>query len=96
MLADSPNEYYISSEGRIFYWPAVPLAEWSEAPVVSVSDVAVRLDGVSHVTLEGLIIAHAKTVGVSAICVSYGPLHNRSVAHPFLLAAFHSKFIGEQ
>ena len=25
----------------------------------------------------------------------YGPLHNRSVAHPFLLAAFHSKFIGE-
>ena len=23
----------------------------------------------------------------------YGPLHNRSVAHPFLLAAFHSKFI---
>ena len=26
----------------------------------------------------------------------YGPLHNRSVAHPFLLAAFHSKFIGEQ
>ena len=28
--------------------------------------------------------------------VWYGPLHNRSVAHPFLLAAFHSKFIGEQ
>ena len=26
----------------------------------------------------------------------YGPLYNRSVAHPFLLAAFHSKFIGEQ
>ena len=26
----------------------------------------------------------------------YGPLHNRSVAHPFLLAAFHSEFIGEQ
>ena len=26
----------------------------------------------------------------------YGPLHNRSVAHPFLLAAFHSKSIGEQ
>ena len=26
----------------------------------------------------------------------YGPLHNRSVAHPFLLAAFHSKLIGEQ
>ena len=28
--------------------------------------------------------------------VEYGPLHNGSVAHPFLLAAFHSKFIGEQ
>ena len=26
----------------------------------------------------------------------YGPLPNRSVAHPFLLAAFHSKSIGEQ
>ena len=25
----------------------------------------------------------------------YGPLPNRSVAHPFLLAAFHSKFIGD-
>ena len=25
-----------------------------------------------------------------------GPLPNRSVAHPFLLAAFHSKSIGEQ
>ena len=28
--------------------------------------------------------------------VEYGPLHNRSVAHPFLLAAFHSKFTGVQ
>jgi len=28
--------------------------------------------------------------------MEYGPLHNRSVKHPFLLAAFHSKFIGEQ
>ena len=27
--------------------------------------------------------------------MTYGPLHNRSVAHPFLLAAFHSKFIGD-
>ena len=27
---------------------------------------------------------------------TYGPLRNRSVAHPFLLAAFHSRFIGEQ
>ena len=26
----------------------------------------------------------------------YGPSHNSSVAHPFLLAAFHSEFIGEQ
>jgi len=26
----------------------------------------------------------------------YGPLHNRSVAHTFLLAAFHSKFTGVQ
>ena len=28
--------------------------------------------------------------------IMYGPLHKRSVAHPFLLAAFHSKSIGEQ
>ena len=27
---------------------------------------------------------------------TYGPLRNRSVAHPFLLAAFHSRFIGGQ
>ena len=25
----------------------------------------------------------------------YGPLHTKSFAHPFVLAAFHSKFIGE-
>ena len=38
-------------------------------------------------------------LGTTAGCwhtCAYGPLHNRSVAHPFLLAAFHSKFIGEQ
>ena len=32
----------------------------------------------------------------SAAYYGYGPLPNRSVAHPFLLAAFLSKFIGEQ
>ena len=33
---------------------------------------------------------------LTAFTGKYGPLHNRSVAHPFLLAAFHSKSIGEQ
>ena len=43
------------------------------------SDVAVRLDGVSHVTLEGLTIAHAKTIGVSAIGVSHVVVSNCTV-----------------
>ena len=47
---------------------------------------AVLLDfGLAKTLTEQERIAFAKLV--------YGPLHNRSVAHPFLLAAFHSKFI---
>ena len=50
---------------------------------------AVLLDfGLAKTLTEQERIAFAKLV--------YGPLHNRSVAHPFLLAASHSKFIGEQ
>ena len=44
---------------------------------------------------DNLCVPDNKTQGVETI-MGYGPLHNRSVAHPFLLAALHSKFIGEQ
>ena len=38
----------------------------------------------------------ARSSSNESLASQYGPLHNRSVAHPFLLAAFHSEFIGEQ
>ena len=41
-------------------------------------------------------VAHEAVHGPLEAPVSYGPLHNRSVAHRFLLAAFHSEFTGEQ
>jgi len=48
----------------------VPLEQWTEDPSVSVGDIAVMLDGTSHVTLEGVIVAHAKDTGISAERVS--------------------------
>ena len=39
---------------------------------------------------------HHFSASINTFLRKYGPLHNRSVAHPFLLAAFHSKSIGEQ
>ena len=41
-------------------------------------------------------VAAKEYTDTSRIAFQYGPLPNSSVAHPFLLAAFHSKFIGEQ
>lgn len=68
---DAQNEYYIeNSTGTIFYYPSVPLAQWTENPSVSVGDNAVKVDGTSFVTLDGIIMAHAKDTGVSAVNVS--------------------------
>jgi hypothetical protein len=67
----APNEYYIeNSTGIIYYYPSVPLEQWTEDPSVSVGDVGVTLDGTNHITLEGIIIAHAKDTGISAERVS--------------------------
>ena len=76
---DSPSEYYIDEDGMAYYWPAVPKERWTEAPVISVADVAVMLDGTSHITLEGLTIAHARTIGVSATNVSEVVIRNSTI-----------------
>ena len=48
-------------------------------------------DGTALRALAGILQAISVLSGAE-----YGPLPNRSVAHPFLLAACHSNFIGEQ
>jgi hypothetical protein len=68
---DTPGEFFISkTQQRVFYYPRAPVSEWTEAPVVSTGDVALSLDGSRHVTVEGLVVAHAKVAGVSAVNVS--------------------------
>jgi hypothetical protein len=52
---DAEEEYYINKAGKIFYNAAKPTTEWTEAPVVSVSDTALAIDGVSFVTIEGTV-----------------------------------------
>ena len=46
----------------------------------------------------GIHSANASWLGAAneQAMMEYRPLHNRSVAHTFLLAAFHSKFTGVQ
>lgn len=77
---DSPNEYYISSRNAtVYFMPAAPVSQWREDPVVSVGAVAVDLDGVAHVTLTGVTVAHAKAVGISAVNVTGVTLDNCTV-----------------
>ena len=45
----------------------------------STADVAVMLDGTSYITLEGLTIAHARTIGVSATNVSEVVIRNSTI-----------------
>ena len=77
---DAPNEYYIeASSGTLYYYPSLPLSQWTEEPSVSVADNAVTLDGTSHVTLHGVTVAHAKDTGVSAKAVSNVVVSNCTV-----------------
>jgi hypothetical protein len=76
---DVPNEYYIDTKGKIYYYPAAPISEWTDTPTVSVNMTAVSLDGSSHVTLENVTVAHAKGTGVSAKKVSDVVLKNCTV-----------------
>jgi hypothetical protein len=73
------NEFYIDKAGKIYYWPAVPLAEWTSAPTVSDGMVAVKLDGTSHVTLDSVTVAHAKATGISAVGVTAVEVKNNTV-----------------
>ena len=57
----------------------MPVAQWTEDPSVSVGDIGVMLDGVSHVTLEGISVAHSKATGISARRVSDVLLSNCTV-----------------
>ena len=69
------DRYYIDSAGQIYYYPSTPLSEWSELPSVSVNMTAVALDGVSHVALQNVTIAHSR--GERAIVLlRVVPLHS--------------------
>ena len=76
---DVPNEFFIDSKGKIYYYPAAPMTEWIDIPTVSVNMTAVSLDGTSHVSLENVTVAHAKGTGVSAKKVSDVVLKNCTV-----------------
>lgn len=58
---------------------AVPLEQWTESPSVSVGLNAVNIDGSRHVSLHGIVVAHAKGTGVSAVNVSDVVISNCTV-----------------
>ncbi len=61
---DTPGEYYLDIAGRrLLFWPPSPIAE--ARCVLSTSDApCVRLDGVSHVRLQGFVVEATLADGV--------------------------------
>lgn len=76
---DTPNEFFISKAGKIYYWPALPSAMWASEPVVSDASVGVKLDGASHLTLDSVTVRHAKGTGISAVGVTSVSVTNCTV-----------------
>ena len=64
---DAPTEYHVAASGLVHFMPATPMAQWTENPVVSLNATAVHMDGVRHVVLQGMAVAHSKATGISAI-----------------------------
>lgn len=67
---DAAGEYHLSrTSGLLHYLPAVPLEEWNDAtgiPVWSVNETAVFFAaGTTSVSLSGVTVAHATSLGVS-------------------------------
>jgi len=60
---DSPGEWYLDREtGILYFWPPASL-EQTEA-VVSVSNTLVTLNGVSHVTIQGMVLEACRGTAV--------------------------------
>lgn len=78
--AGASGEYFIDNKTRQLYF--YPLASLSAAspPVLSKNATALLLDGVSHVTVRGLEILHARGSGVSAMGVTGVSIRNCTVA----------------
>ena len=77
------------------WWPHPPSGANHGEVLLAFPSVFAHKMFADHHENDGLVEVRllASRDGVAA---KYGPLHSRSVAHPFLLAAFYSKFIGEQ
>jgi Right handed beta helix region len=61
---DSPGEWYLDREyGVLYFWPPSPIADGH--PTVSVAPSLVSLTGVSHVTLQGLVLEAARGNGIT-------------------------------
>jgi len=63
---DAPDEFYISSEGLLYYYPEVPIHSWTEDPVLSVAPFVVDMSRVKHVSLSGLEVRHSRATGILA------------------------------
>jgi hypothetical protein len=71
---DQPGEWYLDRRaGLLYFWPPAPIQEGQV--VVSVAPALVRLNGVSHVSLQGLTL---EAVRGTAVVVSDGS-HNRVI-----------------
>ena len=59
---------YANHRDRYFF-PPVPLEEWTEGPYITQSLFATNISGASHITLRGLGIHHSRGNGLLAIDV---------------------------
>ena len=92
-MMDSGVVVLSTGRPRMYLWALAPGADpltavWQPIDQGKVHNAAVAMGGSPSSTPAGVMAFASKYW-------EYGPLPNRSVAHPFLLAACHSKFIGD-
>jgi hypothetical protein len=64
---DAVNEYYIDEAAhKLYFYPPVPLASWTEGVYITQNMTAASIDA-DHVTLKGLSIQASRGNGVEAI-----------------------------
>eukprot|EP00051_Salpingoeca_urceolata_P032787 m.17437 g.17437 ORF g.17437 m.17437 type:complete len:750 (-) comp5452_c0_seq2:173-2422(-) len=63
---DSPGEYLIKSDGTLYFYPPLPLSQWTQDPVVSTNVFAINATGMQHVTFSGINVTYSREIGLLA------------------------------
>ena len=79
---DAPGEYALLPNRTLLFYPPSPLESWDDddAPTLSLADVALDLSETAFVTVAGVGVRNARSVGVLALGVTRVRLDNLSVS----------------